>query len=108
MSENKNEIHWFATDNVLDRGMPHGQPANEKMAPGKNFKVEVSLWLARLKIILLIIFYLLPWYSFLPKQNDVSSVMVYFSAQAYIWKLVLQNIAGSLCCKFYLRTTTIV
>jgi hypothetical protein len=94
MSENKNGNHRFGSDNVLDRGMPHGHPANEKMAPSKSFKVEVSLWLARLKIILLVLFYMLPWYSCLTKQNDVSSVMVYFSAQAYIRRLVLQNIAG--------------
>lgn len=106
MSENINANQRFATEDgfasVLDpvirhryvRHMPHGQPPNDNMAPSKNFKVEVSLWLARLKIILLVLSYLLPWYSFLPKQSDVSSVMVYFSAQAYIWRLVLQNIAG--------------
>ncbi|XP_046459926.1 transmembrane protein 33-like [Daphnia pulex] len=82
MSENKNGNHRFGSDNVLDRGIPHGHPANAKMAPSKNFKVEVSLWLARLKIILLVLFYMLPW----PIFGDL------------YYKILLANSAASFIC----------
>jgi hypothetical protein len=69
MSKKKSESQRDVTNEILDGEMPQGQSANEEVALGSNFKVLVSLWFTRLKIIFFIIFHLLSWYSFILQQN---------------------------------------
>lgn len=74
MSENENGNHRDVITNGVSEGeMPQGQPANGEMALDTNFKLKVSLWLTRLKIIFLVIVYLLSWYNFL--SNKVSAIL---------------------------------
>jgi hypothetical protein len=63
MSKKKSESQRDVTNEILDGEMPQGQTTNEEVALGSNFKVLVSLWFTRLKIIFFIIFHLLSWYS---------------------------------------------